>query len=167
MPNDVVRNEFPHDEDLPLQRRTWLIQRVGWCAMALLVGASLFGVFGGRGCASTTTVEGSNAALRVHYERFERVGAPAPLRIEIHPVDGQFAFSLSDDYLANVELKCVTPPAESIRSSPAGRLFSFGLSSGLESLVVTLDVRHRNPGRTRAIIRSGPDSVEFSQFVYP
>jgi len=67
--DEVASRQYPVQEHMVFQRRTWIVQRVGWVILAVICLAALTGLFGD-GILSNRTVEG--AGFTVEYERFER-----------------------------------------------------------------------------------------------
>src|SRR5437763_389442 len=94
-------------QDLDFLRRAWVLQRVGWGVLALLVLAAVLGLVGpGPLCRA---VEADSAGLlRLEYERFEHLETNATLRLHLAPgvaQEGKVRLALSQDYLRGVELE--------------------------------------------------------------
>ena len=90
-------------EDLMFQRRSWLVQRVGWIAMALVLLATLVGLFGGAGLLGGEAKAGSkDAMVSVSYERFLRYMKPTTLQIQLSQEagkEGKVSVWLDREYL--------------------------------------------------------------------
>jgi hypothetical protein len=67
--DDLDNRTYPFQEDMKFQRRTWLVERLGWIVMAVLVAAGLAGAFF-HGPASYTQASSADRAIAVDYERF-------------------------------------------------------------------------------------------------
>jgi len=67
--DEFASRQYPVREHMVFQRRTWIIQRIGWAILAAVCLTALTGLFGG-GILSNRAVQG--AAMTIEYERFER-----------------------------------------------------------------------------------------------
>ena len=59
------------DEDMEFQRRSWIVQRIGWAIFALVILLAALGLFGD-GILSDTKAGQEEGALWLEYPRFER-----------------------------------------------------------------------------------------------
>ena len=69
-------------QDMTFQRREWVVQRIGWVVMALVLIAAILGLFG-YGVLSTAKASDPSGKLDVQYERFGRIDAAADLQVRI------------------------------------------------------------------------------------
>jgi len=157
----------PIDEDLPFQRRQWLVERVAWSAMPVILLLAMLGVFGGDGPlarASTGPVDGG----RVEYARFARYLAPASLDIEIaSSAQCQVNVRIGDDYLKAMNVRAITPPPVSTTLGDHHRTFVFDRStSGAATIRFELEPTRLGLQRGWVAIDGG-SPVSFSHFVYP
>ena len=94
-------------QDLPFQRRTWLVQRVGWGVVLLLLLAAAAGLLG-RGPLSEKTARSADGALGVRYGRFVRHRAPTTVQLQLAPDvadQGQVRLWLDLRYLEGVTIE--------------------------------------------------------------
>src|SRR5437870_1413168 len=107
-------------QDLEFQRHSWRVQRVGWAALALLIGAALLGLLGkGPLCRTTAAVPAGD--LRVDYERFGHFHTDAALRIEAVPApggDGRLRLWVDREYLEGVQIQHVLPQPDRVETAP-------------------------------------------------
>src|SRR5688572_32122600 len=118
---------FELGQDLPFERRTWTVQRIGWMAMALVVAAALAGVFG-NGLLSHAMLTSPEQLFKLEYERFLRFQARAELRLAIaQPAidQGQARILISQEYLRNMRLQTIVPQPTRIETTDAGVVYSF------------------------------------------
>ena len=154
--------------DLKHQRRLWIVERIGWTLMALIVVAALGGLFGN---GPMSKARAGDTSLQLNYERFARYEAPTELRAHVGPelTQGkQLRLWISRDYLDHLEVERTMPPAVANDLAPGRVLYIFNLAQTNTPAQVTFYVRHTGFGKTtgRAGIIGGPE-VQFSQFVYP
>jgi hypothetical protein len=76
-PPDIERIE----RDIAFQQRFWMAERVGWVAMAGLVGLALLGLLGGGG--PLASAERRIGEATVSWARIQRLGSTTPLRIAL------------------------------------------------------------------------------------
>jgi hypothetical protein len=157
-------------EDLPFQRREWLIERVAWAVMALLIAAALLGLFG-TGPLSRTTAGDKAGPLWLEYERFARLLAPAPLRVHLGPGaerDGIVRVWIDRRYIDSLELQQVTPQPDSTEVGVERLIFTFRRADGEGAAAITFNMR---PSRVGILfghvgLVNGP-ALSLQQFVYP
>jgi hypothetical protein len=154
---------------LAFQRRSWRVQRAGWIVTCLVLLAGLLGLLG-PGPLSDAVAGGDG--LRLQYERFVHVDAPAVLRADLDlragaPADVQLA--LDRGFVAGVDIERVVPQPDVVELEPDALVYRFrrgGAGAGVGSVVFHL--RHEKAGSRRGVLelRGGP-AVRFRQFVYP
>jgi hypothetical protein len=156
------------DEDLRFQRRDWLAQRVGWCALGLILLAGFAGAFGSGPLSHLRTTNGRG--LAVEYERFVRHGARTNVTVRVAPAaisSDQARISLSRDYLLSHDLLSVVPEPRSVRSVGNDIEYLFAAASG-QKLEVRWTIEPDALGAHAASVRfnSGPPAA-IVQFTYP
>jgi hypothetical protein len=134
---DVPRHgDLEIQEDLPFQQREWIAERVAWAVMALLVAAALLGDFG-TGPLSRTTAGDEAGPMWLEYDRFVRLLAPAPLRVQLGPGaarDGMVRLWIDRRYIDSFELQQVTPQPDSMELGIERLIFTFRRPSARERL---------------------------------
>lgn len=159
----------PIREEMGFQRRMWMVQRLGWGLLALMLFAAFLGVFS-QGPLSWTSTAGSGGGFSVHYERFYRSGAAASLDIQLEPAEGAAAertLVLSPPLLEALSIETVHPAPLRAEAHPDGLHLHFGAApSGGR---VQLDIRPQRLGTTDGTITmSGSGSQARIWFlVYP
>ncbi len=157
-------------QDLPFQRRTWMVQRVSWAVMALAVLAAVLGLFG-HGPLSETVAEDPAVPLKLTYERFGRYQSPLTLQLHVESraiSEGRVLLWLSQDYLDHVEVQRISPEPSAQRLSPTGILYEFELADEGQGGDVTLHVEARRIGRLSGRLGFAPaHSLAFIQWIYP
>src|SRR4051794_8082919 len=107
------------EEDQIYQRRSWLIERIGWVIIALILLAGMAG-FMGQGLFNNVTISDSSGVLKLEYSHFMRKHNPDTLRFEIAASaigqDQKARIWLNQDYLKGLQLDQVTPEPESVET---------------------------------------------------
>lgn len=134
------------EADVPFQRRVWIGERVAWVGLALLSLAGLLGVLGRGGPFSEAEVVTPDGALRIRYERFQRMLAPATFRIQLgpRPPAGEVVeVRFGTDVLEGWRLVGLMPSPASSRGVPGGLAFSLPVSVGAGQVLSVETVAER------------------------
>jgi hypothetical protein len=158
-------------EDLDFQRRSWIVQRVGWGVMLAISLSGLFGVFGDGPLASADAGTESSG-LRIEYERFVRQEAPGALIANVGAAsvrpDSTVQIWLDRKWLEKMEVKEVTPEPYSSRLEPDRVLYTFGVNPTSMPVRITWYLQTHALGRSSGRIGiSGGPTISYSQFAYP
>ncbi|HVF65839.1 MAG TPA: hypothetical protein VNE58_17785 [Casimicrobiaceae bacterium] len=152
-------------EDIEHTRRTWTVQRAGWIAMALVVGAALLGVFG-KGPLSGATRE--SAGLSVDFDRFARWRGEIDVRVTPAATAGRtLALTLPQTYLEQIELVAVTPPALRVEPREDRTTFVFAGATGAPQEIVFRVKPNRIGFLDGAIGVEGAAAADFRTLVFP
>ncbi|HOB74326.1 MAG TPA: hypothetical protein PKG54_07350 [Phycisphaerae bacterium] len=157
------------DQDLSFQQRMWMIQRVGWVLMVLVLIAILLGLAGAGplGRASTSAADG---AITVKYDRFWRYSRPTKLqvRFDARPDSEGFARIWVDrQYLTQLILQGVVPEPSRVELSEDRLTYALPVAAAGTTTVefqIQPDAWGRLNGRMG--IPAGAE-VAFRQFIYP
>ena len=157
------------DEHLPLQRIGWLVDRVAWAALLLVIVAGLFGLFG-QGGLSSQRAQSPDGRLAVEYERFARRGGDNVLRLEITGQSGADSLSLWLDrqYVEAMKVDGISPEPQEQVVAVDRYVYSWSHEPDV-TLRVTFDFTVSDiGGLTGAAGLEGSDVVVgFDQFLYP
>jgi hypothetical protein len=166
--NDTWRNRtHPIKEDMRFQRATWRVERIGWILLWLIMILALLGLFS-EGPLSTTSVESPAGDLRVTYGRFQRSGAPAEVKLEASPKNGQeVVIRVSATMLDAFAIESISPRPQTERGVTHGVELVFPVAAG-ELLTVYMTVRPDGVGLVSSEIGIGPGRpAQLNQFIYP
>ncbi|HGY9625952.1 hypothetical protein [Pseudomonas putida] len=162
----LSRNQ-PVQEDMPMQRRVWRFERVGWYMLVLLVLLALAGLFG-NGPLSRSEVTSADGRVKVEYQRFNRAGAMDSMRISVRGSgDGPVTVILGGSLFSEASIETMQP--QPLASLSQGRALQLQLGTGGDGqATLYLTLRADAPGPLEGVVRAGPNSaVRFSSFVYP
>jgi hypothetical protein len=163
-------DELEVQEDLDFERRSWIIERIGWGIMAMIGLAALAGLLG-PGPLSRTTAGERGGQLWLEYSRFGRFMAPSIMRVHLGPNAGQqgsVCLWLSRDYLEGVEIQAISPPPERVEAGPGQLTYVLPVSGASDSTAVTFSLKTQQFGRRRGCVGlvNGP-TLCFRQIIYP
>lgn len=157
-------------QDLQFERRSWMVQRVGWTIFALLLGAALLGLFGGAGPLEGATL-GAGTGLQVEYSRFARHNGPIEMVIRLQPglVRGDEARIWVDGrYVETVQVERIQPPPERVEAHPDRLTYVFALEQPGQGGTFAFHLLPRSVGSypVRLGLQGGPEH-RFTQLIYP
>ncbi|MFC7541248.1 hypothetical protein ACFQU2_19765 [Siccirubricoccus deserti] len=91
-PSDLPHAMRRMEADLPFQHRSWQVERLSWAMLLVLVAAGLLGIFGGSGPLVAATALTPDEAIRLRYERVQRLLLRTTLLVELPRArpDGQW-----------------------------------------------------------------------------
>lgn len=158
-------------DDLKFQRRTWIVQRIGWAMMILLSFAALLGVFG-KGPLSNAHLGDDGSTLRADYDRFLRLNAPTELTVYIGAAaikpDSTAELWVDRSWLSNLEISQITPEPDKTRALADRLVYTFRVQPGSAPARVTFSMNTRSLWKLEGRIGvAGGPSYSFSQFAYP
>lgn len=157
-------------QELRFQRRMWVVQRVGWTVMLLLVLAGLLGLFG-HGPLSGATAASADGAVRVEYERFGRFKSPMSLRIHARPeamAENALRLAIDRKYLQGVQIQRIVPEPARAEAGDEGVVYVIPLAGSGQSATVTFYLKTETIGPLSGSIEAGDGRVvTISQFIYP
>jgi len=170
MRHPTLRSHFDIDQDAHFHRHAWIVQRIGWTAMALIAMAGLLGLLG-RGPISSAAVESGDRRIRVQYDRFERHEAPTTFTITVDRRSGAERAArvwITREWLAGMRIDTVTPEPAAVEADSDRLIYTFRTPEPDAPLAITFHAQPQQIGRRTARIGvvDGPE-IGFWQFVYP
>lgn len=160
----------PWDEHIRFHQRFWVVERIGWMLLSLVLVAALLGAFGD-GLLSRVRVSTPDRSLDASFVRVARKQAPVTLRLEVRPaarIDGSLTVWISADYLERFTVNAVTPEPERVVIHDRGTEYRFAAGSSLDAAVVRFSLEAESAGlASGAIGISKESSVPIRQFIFP
>lgn len=158
------------NQDLDFSQREWIVERVGWVVMALLVLAGLLGLLG-RGPLTDKVARDANQQAWVEYYSIDHADAASELRLHIEPgvvPADQMRLTLNSAYLDRIEVESIEPEPAAQQLTGEGVAFVFALTEPGRPVDLTVHYHFVEYGRAAATlaIEGGPQ-LSFSQFVLP
>jgi hypothetical protein len=132
--DEFASRQYPIRENMAFQRRTWIIQRVGWLALAAIAIAALLGLFGG-GALSKRVATGPGTSIE--YERFERYSRVASFTIRF--TDGQRTerrLHLNSAFQRSFDIASILPTPTRSETTADGLVLTFAAAPPVTGQVV-------------------------------
>lgn len=158
------------DDDPQFQRKTEVVQKVGWVFIAIFLIAAVVGLLGQ---SRFSTREIANDGLSVEYDAYVRRGTESELKVVAHPRSGSkdVVIWMSREYVDGITFEKIFPEPEKTESSDDGVRFFFTAPPNAKSVEIVFTIVAPKPGRFRAEVsdlsadlRRNP--VEFTQLSY-
>ena len=158
------------NDDMEFQRRSWIVQRVGWLVFALVILLAALGLFGD-GLLSNAQAGQKEGELWLEYQRFERFQHEFRIKVyanENTAANGEIMIQLDRHYLENVEVISVAPAPDSEIKDTDWITYVFKTNGGGSPFTAYFYVAPQKAGPLSGTFRlQNGDPVGFSQFIYP
>jgi hypothetical protein len=154
------------NEPLPFQRREWIVQRLGWVSMALVILAGALGLFGDGPLAQRTA---ANAALQFEYDALLHQDAQTTwlLTPRAPPRDGRYRLSLDADWARHFRIVDIEPRPQVTELSGGRWVYEFRAPDG-HATPIQFQVEPRKAGLFEGSVQlEGAPALAVTQFVYP
>jgi hypothetical protein len=163
--DEFASRQYPVQEDMRFQRRSWIVERAGWVVLALIALAGLSGVLG-NGPASWA--HAGAGPLTVSYQRFQRATRVSDFTFDVARVAGNdLTLKLGPSFQRDFELTSIQPPPLRSRADPDGFELTFAANAGARSRIVIWAHSRRYGRQTITATANGGPPVSFWLFVYP
>lgn len=151
---------------LAFLRREWIVERLGWVAMAAVVLAALAGILGD-GPLARARMHTADGIAELRYSRFSRARAPDTLQVSFGRDPGPLRLSLSRHYVTDaVKVEQITPPPASVQLSASEVTYEFHNVGSYGAITVDIEPRHAGRIHAELRVRDGAP-LAFTQLVYP
>lgn len=166
----VRTGDLEINQDLNAQRKTWVIQRIGWACMALIILAGLAGMFGSGPWARDTIVDEHRLA-RLEYDRFGRYEGELLLRLELMPEatkSSEVTIWVDRTYLTKHAIEQITPTPVTAGIGVDGFLYTFRIETRYVPATIVFHLRPEYLGALDGGLRVNETaSIRFHQFMFP
>jgi hypothetical protein len=145
------------ETDLPFQHKSWQVERLSWIMLLALVAAGLLGIFGGSGPLVAATASSPDDALRLRYQRLQRLLLRTTLLVELPRArpDGRLELRLGPEMLEDWEIHGTMPSAVVSRSGSSGVTLVFEAAPAGPGTIIRLKVEPRRVGVHRLSVAAG------------
>lgn len=158
-----------YDSVMRHHRAAWRVERIGWALGALVLGATVLGVFGDGPLSRAEA--GSTDALFVEYDRLLRASAPSEYSFRARPAmaAGGFLRLRFDQALVDrMEIESIVPAPQFQEAGGDHTEFVFRAAPGAASLSIEFRYRPATFGpQSGRVSVAGAHPVQIRQFVYP
>jgi hypothetical protein len=145
-------------------RRGWVLERVGWVAMALIAICGALGFFGGGWLSRAEARAGDG--LAIEYMRYARVGAPLEMVVDWVPQQ-QPTLWVARPYLDAFAVEEIRPTPAAVTAAADRIYYEFRALEPQRRVHVTFTLEPKKSGAVRGRIGAGELDVEVRQFVFP
>lgn len=161
--------ELEIDEDLKLERRTWVIQRISWIIMFLILIAALLGFTGRGGLEGINKMKATSAlqSMEIEYERYLRNEVSSEMKVNLRNVNSSNpSIFFSKEFYENIRVEQIVPEPEMVQVGPTGITYTFQANHPESHIMLYIKPMHIG---SLNITARGPnnDALRFSLFVYP
>lgn len=161
--DEFANRRYPVDEHFRFQRRTWLVERVGWCALAAIPLLALTGLFGGGGELAKHRIEAGS--VTVAYQRFERRTRLTRFVFNLAPGAAEHRLHFDRTFQKNYEITGVVPSPAASGADTDGVALSFAPSPAQSAIVVW--AHPHGYGFHRLRVGADGTPVELPVLIYP
>jgi hypothetical protein len=165
-----MKNSLDHDidENMPLQRRIWRLERVGWVVLILFVTSIFIGLFGD-GPLSQATMNSPDKKMELKYSRYARVNSLEKLIFKLKTEGRDKPVILIEAmYFKKNQLTHIMPAPESEIENAGYMEFHFNSSTSDSIFTAIFSVTPLKPGSQCARVGADKNPLSgFSQFIYP
>jgi hypothetical protein len=109
-------------DEIDLHLRGWIVQRIGWVLLLLLVIAASLGLFGS-GWLSSGHVAAENGV--VSFERLARFESPMKLIVQVDKTDGDIEVRIPRSYLSCIEIDKIVPEPAAQKAAEGSMIYTF------------------------------------------
>lgn len=106
---EVVQTELEIEEELELQEKGWVVQKIGWLLVLVFLILAALGMFGDGVISKSTLQSGNNT---IDYERYFRYEAVMELRLDMNTDGDSAVVSFPNQYVKNFEIESIVPEPE-------------------------------------------------------
>ena len=159
--------ELESPDKIAHQRREWLLERVGWSLIAVVLAAGLLGALG-PGLLGTREAASRDGALRAKYSLVERYDAPNVLELWLTPKTTDPTLEFSQSFMDAITVEQFVPaPASS--ASRSGRVaLRFHTEADATEHKIICRYKHNQFGLLQyEIVLAGHGPLQVQQLVVP
>jgi hypothetical protein len=158
---EAVSTKMEIEENIEVQKKGWVIQRIGWLLMLIFVLLAAFGFFGD-GVVSKKNLQAGEQ--KFEYPQYSRFESRMELKFDLHSAAQQNIISLPGDYLDQFRIESILPePKENtIANDRVNYVFE-----GNGPMKITFYLVPQNLGRLDADVLVNDQKFNFNHFIYP
>lgn len=157
---EVVEPCLEIDEDLDLQERGWILQRVGWVFILSVMLAGGLGLFG-EGILSKRTATSGNT--KVEFEHFFRYDVE--MKVLVQSSDHIASISFPQQYLKNLSIVRFVP--QPVNNNTLNNTIRFNFLPA-DNHMVSIYLTPTDYGKiSGTMIVNGTNNIKLDHFIYP
>lgn len=157
-------------QDLDRQQRMWVVQRIGWAGMALIILAAFAGLFGS-GLFGRAITSDDRQLFSLEYDRFGRYESELEFRFSLSPeatAARHVTLWVNRAYWTDQAIEHILPEPTGTRIESDGFVYTFEMGTTNTSGVLTFRLRPEYIGGAHGHFRMNEQgSARFHQFIFP
>jgi hypothetical protein len=156
-----LKTTLEMDDEIGLHEKGWIAQRIGWCALALILVAASIGVFGD-GIVSKRFESKNN--IEIKYQHFGRYEAAFELRIAATVDTHGLLVAVPQSYLAAMEVDKIIPQPGVQKIENDQLILMFDANHRAE---ITVYLIPKTTGKVSGDIAVNATRFSITHFIYP
>jgi hypothetical protein len=163
----MAEESLQAEQNLAHQQREWLVERVGWIVMLLLILAAAAGLFGNGVLSRASVSDGKQ--MTIEYERFAHYLTPTSFKVHMRTTskDKDIQLRINSDFLHGVKLEKVVPEPIRVETGDKWLSYHFPVNTAGE-VTIKFDVTPETVGKLSAVITAASEAqLSFNQLIYP
>jgi hypothetical protein len=158
---EKLKPEAEIEDEISLHEKGWIVQRVGWTILFILLTAASFGIFGS-GVVSTKKLVKNGASVK--FERFARFESPMILEIHTQNNTGKIEILLPLSYFSSVELEKIHPHPSAQRVENGAVVYLFSASN---EVAIKFRLTPQSTGKISTVVKINQEDFPIDHFIYP
>ncbi len=158
---EKVSTTLELDDELDLHQKGWIVQRIGWICMMLLIAAASLGAFGS-GWLSQESY--SKQSQSVCYEKFARLESPMILQFNCTAINGTTTIRVPQSYMQGFEIKQITPTPSGQKAVDGSIEYTF---DSVDRITVRFHLEPQVVGSRIARVKVNEVDFGLRHFIYP
>jgi hypothetical protein len=156
-----IKTSLQMEDEIALHEKGWIVQRVGWVILILLLVAAALGVFGD-GVLSNRQESAGNVSIS--YQGFGRFESQTEIKINAESVQHGMILRVPQNYLRVMEIEKVVPEPTSQKIQDDHVVLTLDAQQLAE---VTVYLKPKTTGNVSASIHVNEARFNISHFIYP
>lgn len=158
---EVVKTDLEINEELRLHEKGWIVRKIGWVFIYLLVSLAAFGMFGD-GILSHRKL--TNGDTQIQYERFHRQEARMNIRFDIQQPQNNLVISFDNEYFRNFKVESIMPEPREVKILNGQVNYVFD-SQGKSSIVFFMTPQEL--GTIQGSVHVNGKQFNLTHFIFP
>jgi hypothetical protein len=158
---ELVKHNLPIEEDIPLHKKGWLAQRIGWLLMFLFVVFAAAGLFGD-GVLSKQKI--SSQQSLIEFDKFYRFEARMELKLDFESTGDHSIISFPAHYLKDMKIESIVPEPQENKTADGFVHYTF---NGSNKMNVTFYMIPQTFGFIKGTMFINNNNFKLSHFIYP
>lgn len=163
--DETGSRKYPVDEHFRFQRRTWIVERVGWVVLIAISLVALTGLFGTGGPLESGLVTGKT--LSIDYQRFERRTRLARFIFRFSGGSAEHTLHLNDAFRNTYEITDIQPRPAGGAAEAHGYDLTFSSKASSPGAVTVWAKPHRMGVIHIAASSGDAPPLDFTVLFYP